>query len=61
MLHFDPISLLSLGGFTAVPRDDRDKDNSIELMARPDWTETKRRYLSDSTRYNPPGGAGDAH
>ncbi len=62
MLHLDAINLLSLTGFSPVSREER-KD-SIELMSRPDWSETKRRHLTSdssivgtslrSSSYDPP-------
>jgi hypothetical protein len=55
MLHFDGLGILSFGGFTPVPREERTL-GSYELTARPDWSETKRRHLNDSSKYDPPSG-----
>jgi sodium/hydrogen exchanger 8 len=50
-LHFPSDSML--GGFSRVLQGE--EPSAIELAVRPDWSETKRRYLGDATnRYDPP-------
>ena len=50
-MHFSSSGML--GGFSRVLQNE--ESSAIELAVRPDWSETKRRYLgSDSNRYDPP-------
>lgn len=49
-LHFSNMGML--GGFANILQ--HEVPSAIELAVRPDWSETKRRHLGESSRYDPP-------